>query len=177
MKDYNSVIDDAIEARRQKGEAERLNKEMMWGGSEQGWLALYAAPATKGATGKDAVAAICQAAGITLQKRHSWGFGINDHAVAVKFAVLGMGDSYVFENIRHDSDIVFCLGVSPNGGKHAWVLTEEYFGYLKVQHKGKTSDKGDMWVHICPAEVPEWLCHQSGKVADAVQMLKDITRR
>lgn len=173
--DPDAAIDAAIDARRQKGGSEKRNKEMVWGGSKYGWLALYAAPATKGAVGKDAAAALCKAANIPLQKKTRWGFIVNEHHVAVKFALLGMGGKYVFENIRQDCPVIFCLGISPNGEKHAWILTESDFGYMDSQHKGNDDDKGDLWVHIDPATPQEWLCHQSGKVADAVNLLKAIT--
>lgn len=175
MDDYNAVIDNAIDAHHQKGESERLGKEILWGEKKHGWLALYAAPGTKGAVGKSAAKALCHTAGIPLQKTTRLGFIVNEHPVAVKFAVMGTGRVYVFENIRRDCPVIFCLGISPESNKHAWVLTEKDFVYLDSQHKGNKQEKGDLWVHINPENPPEWLCHQSGEVADAVKLLKDIT--
>ena len=96
---------------------------------------------------------------------------MNGHLVSVKFSVLGTEGTYVFQNIKSNFQILFCLGISPNGGKHAWVLTREHRQYLDDQHKG-----ADKWTHIDPAAPEEWLSRsQSGKVADAVNLLKEIT--
>lgn len=129
----------------------------------------------KGEVGRCVLEALCKDAGISFT-RDKEAFCINGHPVAMKFSVMGEQNAYLFQNIHREFHILFCLGISPNGGAHAWVLTQEHHECLKTQHKGAKSDQGDMMIRINPANPKKWPTqNQSGKVADAVNRLKEIT--
>lgn len=176
MDDCEKIIDSALKAKRQEGEKERARKAKMWEDDPHEWLA-FVASGTKGAAGKAAVRALCKAENIPL-RAYRRGIIANDCPVVVKCSVADLSGNYVFENIRREFRILFCLGISPGGIKHAWLLTqEEHSQHLQTQHKGTQTDKGDMWIHIDPAAPEEWLSQgppaQSGRVADAINLLME----
>ncbi len=74
--------------------------------------------------------------------------------------------------------MVICLGISPFN-IHCWVLPKELVlekwksGEIKSQHRGSRG-RDTAWLEVNPNNTQNWLTPPSGKLTEAIQLLRQF---
>ena len=97
-------------------------------------------------------------------------------------STLWEGGFYKFQQLRdQDYDFALCLGVSPFDA-HCWVLPKRVLleGWtskatgITPQHGG-SAGTDTAWLNVYPEGAPEWLNPWGGRLADAIDVISQIT--
>lgn len=106
---------------------------------------------------------------------------INGARAEIKFSSLWRSGFYKFQQLRDQNyEFAVCLGVSPFDA-HCWVIPKpvlmEQWGAgngLEAQHGGKVG-KDTAWLTVTPGHEPSWLQKCGGRLADAAQLIAQLT--
>jgi hypothetical protein len=101
--------------------------------------------------------------------------------VEIKASTRWKSGMYKFQQIRDQNyDLAVFLGISPFDA-HCWVIPKQVLmeqwhtgGGLRSQHGG-ASGTDTAWLSVVPGKEPQWLSQHGGRLAAAVERLREIT--
>lgn len=105
---------------------------------------------------------------------------VNGLRVEIKLSTLWKTSIYKFQQLRDQAyDIIICLGINPYD-VHCWILSKELIlekwksGEIQSQHRG-SEGQDTAWLSVDPNAPQAWLTPQSGRLGDAIQILREFT--
>ena len=152
-----------------------------WVGSPFAWVKTLP-PGTKGKIGEQLIERWCTSQNFDVRSSPNSQSDriINGLPVEIKFSTLWQTGIYKFQQLRDQVyDIVICLGLSPHD-IHCWVLSKdvilEQWGSGKIGQHGGGKAKETAWITVKPKSPQTWLTPQYGRPADAIKVLRQLTK-
>lgn len=156
--------------------------DLAWEGSPFAWIRTQSSRA-RGAIAEKIVAGWLAAKGFNVCRSPDSEADriIEGLRVEIKSSTLWAHGVYKFQQFRdQDYDLAVCLGISPFDA-HCWVIPKgilmEKWGDddgLRPQHGGR-SGTDTAWLSFTPGQEPDWLRAHGGRLAAAIQRLRDMT--
>ena len=156
--------------------------DMAWEGSPCAWIRTRPSR-TKGAIAEKIVAGWLAAKDFNVCRSPDSQADriVEGMRVEIKSSTLWANGIYKFQQFRdQDYDVAICLGISPFDA-HCWVIPKavlmEKWGDddgIRSQHGGR-SGTDTAWLSFKPGEEPDWLRAHGGRLAAAIERLRDIT--
>lgn len=147
-----------------------------WEGSAFEWL-LTLPPGTKGAVGRQMVAAWAERTGLAVGMS-GLRLEINGLSVAVKMSMLWEGFDFKFQQIRDEQyDQILFLGIAPSD-VYAWFIPKQLvLNQLRGrsgQHTGKGSTE-TFWETVRPEAPPNWMFPYGDSLSHVRDLIIDQT--
>ncbi len=147
-----------------------------WAASPFAWIRTLKSRRV-GKVGEQLVAGWCAAKGFDVTRSPDGDADrvIGNRRMEIKFSTLWESGIYNFQQIRDQNyEYAICLGISPFGAG-CWVLPKAILlEKLPAQHGGvRGSDT--RWLQFPASAPPPWLTQYGGTLAQAYEVLKEIT--